>query len=83
MRIWDRRVECYGASEVIEDAIFNQVENFPMLSNRDYQKLREYGELLTKPLSAKEDGNIHRSRISPLGCQVIILTSREVVISRL
>ena len=58
-KIWDRLEECYGAPEVIEEAHFRQVGDFPKLTNRDSSKLREYGDLLEELLSAKENGNLY------------------------
>lgn len=59
MKIWDWLEECYGALEVIKEALFNWVEDFAMLSSRNFLRLREYGDLLTELLSVKEDGNRH------------------------
>jgi len=59
MRIWDRLRECYGAPEVIEDALFDRLEKFQKLASRDPTGLRKYGDLLTEVLSAKEDGGLH------------------------
>ncbi|XP_061128960.1 uncharacterized protein LOC133150443 isoform X1 [Syngnathus typhle] len=53
---WERLDECFGAPEVIENALFAKLDNFPRISNKDSQKLRELGDLLKELLSAKEDG---------------------------
>ncbi|KAG7523181.1 hypothetical protein JOB18_041139 [Solea senegalensis] len=42
--------------EVIERALFERLENFPKFSNKDPQKLRELGDLLTELNSAKSEG---------------------------
>lgn len=55
---WDRLEECYGASEVIERALFSKLDSFPKISNRENLKLRELGDLLMELLSAKEDGSL-------------------------
>ncbi|CAE1275879.1 unnamed protein product [Acanthosepion pharaonis] len=58
MRIWARLEECYGAPEMIEDALFKRVDDFPRLSNNDLPRLRELSDLATELLSAREDGNL-------------------------
>ena len=37
--VWERFKECYGSPEVIERALFNEIENFPKITNKDHQKL--------------------------------------------
>ena len=56
--IWDRLDACYGAPEVIEDALFKRVNNFPKISNRDYSKLHELSDLLMELEAAKTDGHL-------------------------
>ena len=43
---WQRLLECYGAPEIIEKALFKKLDSFPKISNRDHVKLRELGDLL-------------------------------------
>lgn len=54
--IWSRLEECYGSPEAIERALFGKLENFPKLSNKEYHKLRELGDLLLEVETAKLDG---------------------------
>ncbi|KAG7482904.1 hypothetical protein JOB18_033440 [Solea senegalensis] len=54
--VWERLEESYGSPEVIERALFVRLENFPKFSNKDPQKLRELGDLLTELNSAKSEG---------------------------
>ncbi|KAI3372121.1 hypothetical protein L3Q82_006974 [Scortum barcoo] len=54
--VWERLEECYGSPEVIERALFERLENFPKVSNKDPMKLRELGDLLTELNSAKSEG---------------------------
>ncbi|XP_068506561.1 uncharacterized protein [Syngnathus scovelli] len=53
---WDRLHECYGAPEIIENALFKRVDDFPRLSARDNTKLRLLSDLLMELLAAKNDG---------------------------
>ena len=53
---WDRLQECYGTPEIVENALFNRLDNFPHLSARDNLKLRELSDLLMELLAAKNDG---------------------------
>ncbi len=53
---WQRLEECYGAPEVIENALLNKIENIPKLSNKDNHKLRELGDILHELECAKADG---------------------------
>ncbi len=53
---WNRLTECYGAPEMIEKALFKKLDAFPKVSNRDYAKLRELGDLLMELQAAKDDG---------------------------
>ncbi|XP_051792766.1 uncharacterized protein LOC127530319 [Acanthochromis polyacanthus] len=53
---WERLEECYGSPEVIERALFEKLENFPKISNKDPAKLRELGDLLMELSSAKSEG---------------------------
>ncbi|XP_041946541.1 uncharacterized protein LOC121707793 [Alosa sapidissima] len=54
--VWARLEEVYRSPEAIEQAPLKKLDNFPHISNRDYHKLRELGDLLMELLSAKEDG---------------------------
>ncbi|XP_055071017.2 uncharacterized protein [Misgurnus anguillicaudatus] len=53
---WERLTECYGAPEIIENALLQRLENFPRVLNKDFIKLRELGDLLTELQAAKQDG---------------------------
>lgn len=39
--IWDRLEQGYGPAEVIEDALFKQIDSFPNIINKDYSKPRK------------------------------------------
>jgi len=54
--VWQRLEECYGTPEVIEDAMFKKIENFPRLTNKDNVKLRELSDILLELECAKQDG---------------------------
>lgn len=54
--VWERLEECYSSPEVIERALFERLENFPKVSNKEPVKLRELGDLLTELNSAKSEG---------------------------
>ena len=45
-KAWRRLQDCYASPEVIENAIFKKLDNFPKISAKDYVKLRELGDLL-------------------------------------
>lgn len=53
---WDRLHECFGTPEIVENALFNRLDNFPRLSARDNTKLRLLSDLLMELLAAKDDG---------------------------
>ncbi len=53
---WQRLEECYGAPEVIENALLKKIENIQKLSNKDNHKLRELGDILLELVCAKADG---------------------------
>ncbi|XP_067279227.1 uncharacterized protein [Pseudorasbora parva] len=55
-KAWDRLVECYASPEIIEDALFKKLDMFTKISNNDFVRLRELGDLLMEILSAKQDG---------------------------
>ncbi|XP_047445286.1 uncharacterized protein LOC125010584 [Mugil cephalus] len=54
--VWQRLEECFGAPEIIEHALLKRVEDFPKLSNREHQRLRELGDLLLELQAAKQNG---------------------------
>lgn len=56
--IWNRLDTFYGAPEVIEDALFQRINSFPKISNRDYLKLHEFSDLLMELEAAKADGDL-------------------------
>ncbi|KAL1442113.1 hypothetical protein MTO96_000009 [Rhipicephalus appendiculatus] len=56
--VWERLEECYGRPEVIEDALFKRVANFPKFSDKDTHKLRELGDLLLELECAKADPHL-------------------------
>lgn len=56
--IWERLDACYGAPEVIEDALFQRIDSFPKISNREYGKLHELSDLLMELEAAKADGDL-------------------------
>lgn len=51
--LWQRLELCYGCPEVIENALLRKLEEFPKISNRDGQRLRELGDMLMELESAK------------------------------
>ncbi len=56
--VWNRLDEAYGSPEVIENSLFQRVDNFPKISNKDHRKLQELGDLLMKLEAAKSDGDL-------------------------
>ena len=56
--VWSRLNECYGSPEMIEKALFDRLEKFPKVSNREPHKLRELGDLLQELASAQREGNL-------------------------
>lgn len=56
--IWDRLDTFYGAPEAIEDALFQRINSFPKITNRDYLKLHELSDLLMELEAAKVDGDL-------------------------
>lgn len=56
--IWERLDACYGAPEVIEDALFQRIDSFPKISNKEYAKLHELSDLLMELEAAKADRDL-------------------------
>ena len=56
--IWERIDECYGSPEVLENSLFKRIEDFPKISNKGYQKLRELSDLVTELQIAKSEGDL-------------------------
>lgn len=54
--VWQRLEECFGAPEIIEHALLKKTEDFPKMSNRENQRLRELGDILTELQGAKLNG---------------------------
>lgn len=55
-KAWLYLEECYGCPEVIEKSLFDRLNNFPKITNKDVLKLRELGDLLRELGSAKTEG---------------------------
>ncbi|XP_030209647.1 uncharacterized protein LOC115541880 [Gadus morhua] len=55
-KAWDRLQECYAAPEVMEEALFKRLDEFPRISTKDYGKLRDLGDLLMELQGAREEG---------------------------
>ncbi|RXN37835.1 hypothetical protein ROHU_001681 [Labeo rohita] len=55
-RAWERLEDCYGSPEIIEKSLFDRMDSFPKVGNRDVKKLRELGDLLQEVESAKQEG---------------------------
>lgn len=62
--------ECYGAPEAIEKSLLNRLDHFPRVTNKEPQKLRELGNLLSEINAAKNNG--------PLPGLVYLNTSRGI-----
>lgn len=54
--VWSRLEECYGSPEAIENSLFTRLQNFPKLSSKEPQKLRDLSDLLCEVEAAKLDG---------------------------
>lgn len=86
--IWDRLDVCNGAPEVVEDALFQRINSFSKISNRDYSKLHELSDLLMLLEAAKADGdlpgfqNLDTSRgINPFVQKLPFWSARKVAFS--
>lgn len=55
-KAWERLEDCYGSPEIIEKSLFDRIDSFPKISNKDAKKLRELGDLLQEVESAKHEG---------------------------
>ena len=53
---WGRLDETYGSPEAVEQALFSRLENFPRVTTKDPQRLRDLADLLSELQAAKEDG---------------------------
>lgn len=56
LMIWERLDDCFGAPEVVESSLLRRLETFPKISNKEWKKLRELGDLLMELLVAKSEG---------------------------
>lgn len=56
--VWQRLDDTYGSPEMIEHALLSKLENFPKISNKDNQRLRELGDILMEIQSAKSGGHL-------------------------
>ncbi len=54
--IWEWLDDCFGAPEVVESSLLRRLETFPKISNKEWKKLRELGDLLMELLVAKSEG---------------------------
>ncbi|XP_025752713.1 uncharacterized protein LOC109204590 [Oreochromis niloticus] len=54
--VWQRLEDCYGSPEAIEEALLKKLDDFPRISNRENQKLRELGDILLELEAARADG---------------------------
>ncbi|XP_041422501.1 uncharacterized protein LOC121394762 [Xenopus laevis] len=52
---WEILEQTYGSSEVIENALFKRIQDFPKISNRENLKFQELSYLLQELQLAKED----------------------------
>lgn len=53
---WCCLAESFGSAEIIEKTLFDKLDCFPKISNREPQKLRELADLLKEVKSAKLGG---------------------------
>lgn len=57
-KVWERLQECYGSPEALEKALFDRLERFPRITNKDPHQLRDLGDLLLEIDSAKSEGYV-------------------------
>ncbi|XP_063766814.1 uncharacterized protein LOC134882797 [Eleginops maclovinus] len=55
-KAWERLQQCYAAPEVMEKSLFKRLDEFPKMSTKDYEKLRDLGDLLMELQGAREEG---------------------------
>ncbi len=55
-RAWERLEDCFGSPEIIEKSLFDRIDSFPKIGNREVKKLQELGDLLQEVVSAKQEG---------------------------
>lgn len=53
-RAWERLEDCFVSPEIVEKSLFDRIDSFPKIGNRDVKKLRELGDLLQEVVSAKQ-----------------------------
>ncbi|XP_032401557.1 uncharacterized protein LOC116707960 [Xiphophorus hellerii] len=56
--IWNRLDVSYGASEAIEKALFERLDRFPKIGNKDHTKLQDLSDLLMELDAAKAEGDL-------------------------
>lgn len=54
--LWQRLEDVYGSTGVIENAPLKKVGDFPQISAKENQKLRELGDILMELEAARADG---------------------------
>lgn len=57
-KVWERLQECYGSPEALEKALFDKLERFPRITNKDPHLLRDIGDFLLEIDSVKSEGYI-------------------------
>ncbi|KAL7831265.1 hypothetical protein SRHO_G00307680 [Serrasalmus rhombeus] len=56
--IWSRLNKWYGSAKIVKKALFQKLESFPRISNKDYSKLRDLSDLLMELNAAKAEGDL-------------------------
>ncbi|KAL1258964.1 hypothetical protein QQF64_009541 [Cirrhinus molitorella] len=54
-RAWERLEDCYGSPEIIEKSLFDRIDSFSKIGNRNVKRLQELGDLLQEVESAKQE----------------------------
>ena len=75
-KAWERLHNCYAAPEIMEKSLFQRLESFPKLNNRDHIKLRELGDLLSEILCAKEDGYLRGLSYLDTSRGILLITEK-------
>lgn len=80
--ILGKHYECYGFPERIKCALFKWPDDFPMMSNKEPSKQREFSKLLMGLQTVKEDGNLPRysSSIYPIQQKTSLQPARAVAV---
>lgn len=74
--MWERLQECCGSPKALEKALFDKLERFPRISNKDPHLLHDLGDLLLEIDSAKSEGYIPGLLFLDTACEILPIVDK-------